>query len=79
MLSLKTVASGKQRRAASSGVAYCVAAALTLAAAGYRTEGVTTIGANFNLAPTVVVKADVQRYKVNADANRFNLGLGFAF
>ena len=50
-----------------------------VAAAGYRTEGVTTIGANFNLAPTVVVKADVQRYKVNSDANRFNLGLGFAF
>ena len=50
-----------------------------VAAAGYRTEGVTTIGANFNLAPTVVVKADVQRFKVNSDANRFNLGLGFAF
>ena len=50
-----------------------------VAAAGYRTEGVTTIGANFNLAPTVVVKADLQRYKVNSDANRFNLGLGFAF
>lgn len=50
-----------------------------VAAARYRTEGVTTIGANFNLAPTVVVKADVQRYKVNSDANRFNLGLGFAF
>ncbi len=50
-----------------------------VAAAGYKTEGVATLGANFNIAPTVVVKADVQRYKVNSDANRFNLGLGFSF
>ena len=50
-----------------------------VSAAAYRTEGVTTLGANFNIAPTVVVKADVQRYKVNSDANRFNLGLGFSF
>ena len=46
---------------------------------GYKTEGITTLGANFNLTPTVVVKADVQRYKVVSDNNRFNLGLGFSF
>ena len=50
-----------------------------VAAAGYLTEKVATLGANFNLAPTVVVKADVQRYKVTKDSNRFNLGLGFSF
>ena len=49
------------------------------AAAGYQTEGLTTVGANFNLTPTVVVKADVQRYKVAKDSDRFNLGLGFSF
>ena len=50
-----------------------------IAAAGYKTEGLTTVGANFYLTPTVVVKADVQRYKVAKDSDRFNLGLGFSF
>ena len=46
---------------------------------GYKTEGIATLGANFNITPTVVVKADMQRYKVVSDNNRFNLGLGFSF
>jgi hypothetical protein len=46
---------------------------------GYQTESITTVGANFNLTSTVVVKADMQRYKVVSDNNRFNLGLGFSF
>ena len=50
-----------------------------VAGGGYATEKVFTVGANFNLAPTVVVKADVQRYKVTKDSDRFNLGLGFSF
>jgi Phosphate-selective porin O and P len=43
------------------------------------TEQVTTLGANFHLTPTVVVKADVQNFKVNKLMNRFNLGLGYSF
>jgi len=46
---------------------------------GYQTEGIATVGANFNITPTVVVKADVQRYKIVSNNNRFNLGLGFSF
>jgi len=46
---------------------------------GYQTEGIATVGATFNITPTVVVKADVQRYKIVSNNNRFNLGLGFSF
>jgi len=42
-------------------------------------ERVLTAGANFQLTPGVVVKADVQRFKQNKDNNRVNLGLGWAF
>lgn len=42
-------------------------------------ERVFTVGANFQLTPGIVVKADVQRFKENKDANRFDLGLGWAF
>jgi hypothetical protein len=45
----------------------------------YATEGITTIGANFNVTPEVVIKADYQRYKVVKDAERFNVGLGYSF
>ena len=44
-----------------------------------RTEQVATIGANFWLTRSVVIKADYQNFKVNKDANRFNVGLGWAF
>jgi hypothetical protein len=43
------------------------------------TEGVGTLGVNFYLNPSVVVKADLQRFKRNKDANRFDLGLGYSF
>ena len=43
------------------------------------TETVWTAGANFQVTPGVVVKADYQWFSVNKDANRFNLGLGWAF
>jgi Phosphate-selective porin O and P len=43
------------------------------------TETVATIGANYYLTPTVVVKADFQNFKVNTLMNRFNLGLGYSF
>ena len=42
-------------------------------------ERVFTVGANFQLTPGVVVKADVQRFRENKDANRFDLGLGWSF
>jgi hypothetical protein len=43
------------------------------------TEQVVTLGANFQLTPGVVVKADMQRFRDNTDANRLNLGLGWSF
>ncbi|HEU5294002.1 MAG TPA: hypothetical protein VFU71_04360 [Burkholderiaceae bacterium] len=50
-----------------------------LTPAALPTETVWTTGANFQLTPGVVVKADYQWFSVNRDANRFNLGLGWAF
>ena len=43
------------------------------------TEQVVTLGANLQIAQGIVVKADVQRFRENKDANRFNLGLGWSF
>lgn len=40
---------------------------------------VAVIGANYHLAPTVVVKADLQRFVSNRANDRFNLSLGYAF
>ncbi|MDE2401368.1 MAG: hypothetical protein KGL90_06855 [Burkholderiales bacterium] len=45
----------------------------------YPTEEIVTLGAHINIAPTVVIKTDIRRYKENTDANSFNLGLGFSF
>ena len=42
-------------------------------------EQVWTVGANFEFAPGVVLKADLQRFKLNKDMNRVNLGLGWSF
>lgn len=44
-----------------------------------RTEQVATVGANFWITPSVVLKADYQRFHVNTQANRVNLGLGWSF
>ena len=44
-----------------------------------KTEGVATVGANLWVTPTIVLKADYQRFKVNTQANRVNLGLGWSF
>jgi len=44
-----------------------------------RSERVVTLGANFQVTPGVVVKADVQRFRENTLANRVNLGLGWSF
>jgi hypothetical protein len=35
------------------------------------------VGANFNITPTVVVKADVQRYKIVSNNKPFNLPAAF--
>ena len=40
---------------------------------------VAVVGANYHLAPTVVVKADLQRFLSNRDNDRFNLSLGYSF
>ncbi len=45
----------------------------------YDTETVWTTGVSFNIAPTVVLKADYQKYKIVKDSDRLNLGLGFSF
>ena len=44
-----------------------------------RAERVITLGANLQVAPGVVVKADYQRFREGADQNRVNLGLGWSF
>jgi hypothetical protein len=38
-----------------------------------------TLGANFQITPQIVVKADYQRFRENKDLNRVNLGLGWSF
>ncbi|HEY1393696.1 MAG TPA: hypothetical protein VFV25_09990, partial [Methylibium sp.] len=43
------------------------------------TERVVTLGANFKLNSSVVIKADVQRFKEASDNDRFDLGLGWSF
>jgi hypothetical protein len=50
-----------------------------LGRAGDPYERIITVGANFNLAPTVVVKADIQRYQQHRDKDSFNVGIGYAF
>jgi len=44
-----------------------------------RTERVATVGANFYIGSGVVLKADVQRFREDRDADRFDLGLGWSF
>jgi hypothetical protein len=44
-----------------------------------RAERVVTVGANFQFSPGIVLKADYQRFRENAELNRFNLGLGWSF
>lgn len=44
-----------------------------------RSQRVVTLGANLQVAQGIVVKADYQRLRDNADLNRVNLGLGWSF
>ena len=50
-----------------------------LGRAADKTETIATIGASYRFAPSVVLKADVQRFTLNKTNNRFNLGLGWSF
>jgi len=43
------------------------------------TEGIWTIGANFNVGPNIVLKADYQKFKVDPTRDRFDLGVGYSF
>ena len=43
------------------------------------TERVVTLGANFQVSPGIVLKADYQTFRENKDANRVNLGMGWSF
>lgn len=42
-------------------------------------DRVWTLGASFYLSPQVVLKVDYQRFDVNRDLTRFDLGLGLSF
>ena len=42
-------------------------------------QRVATLGLNFNIGSGVVLKADVQRFRENADLNSVQLGLGWSF
>lgn len=42
-------------------------------------EKLWTVGANFNLSPEVVFKADWQNYQTDNTKDRFNLGVGYMF
>jgi len=42
-------------------------------------EAVTTVGLNFYLNPNVVLKTDVQHFKLNSGNNRVDFGIGYAF
>jgi hypothetical protein len=42
-------------------------------------EEITTIGVNLNIASGVVLKLDYQMFDLNSDADRIDLGLGYAF
>ena len=50
-----------------------------LTPSGAPTEKVLTFGANFLLSQQLVFKADIQRFSVNKDMNRFDLGFGWSF
>jgi hypothetical protein len=50
-----------------------------LTPAALEAEEITTLGINLNIAPGVVLKLDYQRFDLNADADRVDLGLGYAF
>ena len=45
----------------------------------YPTERVITVGANFQVTPGIVIKADIQRFHQNEDSDRVDLGLGWSF
>lgn len=47
--------------------------------AALEAEEVTTLGINLNIASGVVFKLDYQMFDLNSDADRIDLGLGYAF
>jgi hypothetical protein len=50
-----------------------------LTPSGAPSERVATVGANFTIGSGLVLKADLQRFRENTQADRFNLGLGWSF
>ena len=47
--------------------------------AALEAEEITTLGINLNIASGVVFKLDYQMFDLNSDADRIDLGLGYAF
>ena len=50
-----------------------------LTPAALEAEEITTLGINLNIASGVVLKLDYQKFDLNSDADRIDLGLGYAF
>jgi hypothetical protein len=50
-----------------------------LTPAALEAEEITTVGINLNIASGVVFKLDYQMFDLNSDADRIDLGLGYAF
>jgi hypothetical protein len=50
-----------------------------LTPAALEAEEITTFGVNLNIASGVVLKLDYQMFDLNSDADRVDLGLGYAF
>ena len=50
-----------------------------LTPAALEAEEITTLGVNLNIASGVVLKLDYQMFDLNSDADRVDLGLGYAF
>ncbi|MBI3286039.1 MAG: hypothetical protein HYZ65_14485 [Burkholderiales bacterium] len=42
-------------------------------------EKVTTVGASFKIGEGVVLKADMQKFKLDSSRDRYNLGVGYSF
>jgi len=50
-----------------------------LTPAALEAEEITTLGINLNINSGVVFKLDYQKFDLNSDADRIDLGLGYAF
>jgi hypothetical protein len=50
-----------------------------LTPAALQAEEISTLGVNLNIASGVVLKLDYQKFDLNSEGDRVDLGLGYAF